>query len=358
MNIINSVTKFKSKYVWVAPVFAALVYPFILMTLFHSGKLLHDATNSIDTAIAIFVLILSFLLVLGVPTLCFVAAYYLGQIDAPTPSQIRARRIAHLVFASPPLYTCIGVMLFVLVDSSSYDYLFWAIIWVPIVILSFRSNLAIGARILPPAAFNWQRLGVIRSIHGITALAILLVYLVPHIANHLSAIWSLELNWRMMEMLRQWYRADGVEPIVIVLIYCQIFTGVTLWRPRTAHHSDLFGVIQTTSGAYLSIFIFSHTTAVFLLARSQGVDTTFAWAAGYPDGLLGDAWNVRLIPHHTLAVWMLFTHLACGWRFRLLDGKVLITRADRIAWSIIGGGFVIAIAIVLALLGNSVISNQ
>jgi hypothetical protein len=55
---------------------------------------------------------------------------------------------------------------------------------------------------------------------------------------------------------------------------------------------------------------------------------------------------------------MLFTHLACGLRFRLLDGKVPLSKANRITWGIISGGFVIAIAIVLAMLGVSAIGGM
>jgi hypothetical protein len=98
--------------------------------------------------------------------------------------------------------------------------------------------------------------------------------------------------------------------------------------------------------------------AVFVLARPNGVDTNFLWASGQPAGLLGDAWNVRLIPHYTLAVWMLFAHLACGLRFRLLDRQMSHAKANQTAWTMIGLGFVVALAIVFSMLGIHILSHK
>lgn len=351
MNFFNTVPKSQSKLIVILPGLLVLFYPFMLMALFQSGQFLGNAdhiTQKIGGAIAVTI---TLLLNFTVPLLGLMLANRLGNLEQPTPSQIRVRRLAHLMFASPPLYTAIGVALFVLFQDSNHDYLIWGVIWLPILLLTFRSNLGVKAHISPNLTFNWQRLGVFRAIHGITALLILLIYLVPHITNHLSALWNLDVNLWVMEILRQWYRANFVEPVVIILFYCQIFTGLTLWRSRTAHQSDIFGTLQTASGTYLSIFIFSHTIAVFLLARANGVDTTFRWAAGEPTGLLGDGWSVRLIPHYFFAVWMLFTHLACGLRFRLLDHQISSTKTNTITWGTISTGCVISLLIILAMFG-------
>src|SRR5262249_1688716 len=49
-------------------------------------------------------------------------------------------------------------------------------------------------------------------------------------------------------------------------------------------------------------------------ADIAAVDTTFAWASGEPMGLLLNPWNVRLIPHYSLAVLFVISHLAMGLR--------------------------------------------
>ncbi|NJR61407.1 MAG: hypothetical protein HC769_22770 [Cyanobacteria bacterium CRU_2_1] len=251
-----------NKFVWVAPVVAASLYPVFLMGLFQSGELIRSATDSVEAIVGTVALVLSLLLSYGVPATGFAVAYRLGQIQDPSQSQIRVRRLVHLVFASPPLFTCIGVILFVLGITNNTDYLIWAIIWIPIVVLTFRSR-AIGTRMVFSPVVNWQRLKGFRAVHGISALLILLIYLVPHIANHLTAIWNVDTHLWVMDSLRQWYRTDVIEPIVGVMFICQVLTGLILWRPRTTHQSDLFGTLQTTSGAFLMVFITSHTMAVF-----------------------------------------------------------------------------------------------
>jgi hypothetical protein len=85
----------------------------------------------------------------------------------------------------------------------------------------------------------------------------------------------------------------------------------------------------------LSVYIPSHLIAVFILGRwFLRIDTTFAWASGAPSGLLLDAWNVRLIPHYSLAVLFVISHLAVGLRAVLLDHGVSGIVANRAAWTI------------------------
>jgi hypothetical protein len=50
----------------------------------------------------------------------------------------------------------------------------------------------------------------------------------------------------------------------------------------------------------------------------QGIETDWAWASGAPQGLLLDAWNIRLLPHYALGVFCVLAHLCCGLRSVLL----------------------------------------
>jgi hypothetical protein len=104
--------------------------------------------------------------------------------------------------------------------------------------------------------------------------------------------------------------------------------------------NDFFGSLQTASGAYLAAFIVSHLTAVFVLGRwALEVDTNWDFAIGAPAGMMGDAWNVRLVPHYSLAVFLLFTHLSCGLRVVLLAQHVSPTAAGRLAHTDSRDGF-------------------
>ncbi len=85
------------------------------------------------------------------------------------------------------------------------------------------------------------------------------------------------------------------------------------------------------------------------------IDTNWDFAIGAPAGLMGDPWNVRLVPHYSLAVFLLFSHLACGLRAVLLGQDAAEKRANRIARAVIGLGGVIALVIISAMLGVHVV---
>jgi hypothetical protein len=88
-----------------------------------------------------------------------------------------------------------------------------------------------------------------------------------------------------------------------------------------------------------------------VLARHFGVETDWAWATGAPAGVLADAWNIRLLPHYSLAVFFVITHLACGLRVILQAHLVAQSRGEKITWILIATAGVVAIAISAALVG-------
>jgi hypothetical protein len=348
------ISNLNNKYIGVILVLLALVYPNAVIAIFHSGELLRRTTNWATLFVGTVAFIASLLFTFGVPVVSFNFAYHLGQINKPSPFQLYARRFAHLTFASPPLFTCVGVFLYIL-GIPNTDWIVWAIAWILVVFVTFINANKNTPQVASSRPQIWRGF---RIIHGISALGILLIFLLPHIANHLTAIWSINLHISVMKILRTLYRSNFVEPILIVFFICQIISGVFLWRQRTTYKSDFFGTLQTTSGTYLSVFIVSHMTAVFVLGRIvQNVDTNFYFASGGEAGLLVDPWNVRLIPHYSLGVLMLFAHLACGFRFRLLTQKNRLASVNKIAVSIIMIGAVIAVTIILSMCGMHLASN-
>jgi succinate dehydrogenase hydrophobic anchor subunit len=247
------------------------------------------------------------ILTYGIPTLSFVIAYQLGAVPLLSPI---ARKTAHLAVASPPLFTLIGVA-FYIAGLSNADYVLWGIVWIGASILILtRTQTSEPAEQKPDRAHS----PTLRVAHGISALVILIVFLLPHIANHLTAIWNVDLHKTVMQELRRIYRTDIIQPLLVTLIL-QTGSGLVLWRTRMRVGADFFGTLQTAAGIYLAIYIVSHMMAVFVLGRVvMKVDTDFLFASGAPTGLLHDPWNVRLIPHYSLAVCALFIHLACGLR--------------------------------------------
>jgi hypothetical protein len=106
---------------------------------------------------------------------------------------------------------------------------------------------------------------------------------------------------------------------------------------------------KTSTGAFLTAFVVSHLNAVFILGRAVAkADTTFLWASGAPQGLLADAWNVRLIPHYSLGVWFVITHMGLGLRGVLLAHGVSPLAAGRVAWAVGAIGAALALTITVA----------
>jgi hypothetical protein len=271
------------------------------------------------------------------------AALRLGGAPFRTGSQLRTRRLSQLAFASPPLFVFIGTTFFML-ESSYGDYIFWAVAWILIIAVIARgSNSAV-----PPNAALPIRL---RRLHGVSALLIVALFLAWHLLNHMSALVNLGLNQAMMEILRKWYRSVLVQPFLVGLFAFQVASGLVLFHHRTAKEGDAFRIIQTTTGIFLAAFIVSHLSAVFVLGRLySGVDTTFRWAAGAPAGLLHNPWNVRLIPHYSMAPWVLMTHVGLGLRGVLLGRGYESEAANRIVRWFSISGLVIAVLIIVALL--------
>lgn len=188
----------------------------------------------------------------------------------------------------------------------------------------------------------------LRIAHGTSALLIVLIFLACHLLNHASATFNPEFNQAMMLTLRKWYRSEFVQPVLVTLMLFQVISGASLWWRATVWPADLYRTLQMSTGAFLTAFIISHLNAVFILGRAvTKVDTTFLWASGAPVGLLPDTWNVRLIPHYSLGVWFVISHMGFGLRAVLLAHGVSPLAAGRVAWTVsaIGAAFALTITV-------------
>jgi hypothetical protein len=330
----------------IGPALAAIAYPCALWLFYESARLFHSANHFSDCAITLIAAILSLSLAYAVPAFGFFAAYSIGTRDQKSPYSQRALLLAHLAVASPPLFTAIGVICF-LIDAPNADYVVWLLLWVSLAIVEARRG-----RYTVPSFRSSKEPARVRMAHGVSALVILLVFLAGHMINHIVAIWSLASEIEVMDALRKIYRAAWLEPGLVGLFVLQIVSGLILLGSRMTRKTDFFGVLQTTSGMYLATFLISHMTAVFILARLVlKVNTNDAWAAGLPAGLTANLWNTRLIPHYSLAAFLLIAHVGCGFRGILLAHGRSLVSANRITLGITGVGAVVATVIIVAMLG-------
>ena len=150
-----------------AAAFAALFYPIALIA-FYSGAQMQRAASSWESVLSAWsVNLAAAVLVYSVPAVSFWIIYRLGQLQQPSRAQLRARAAAHLAFASPPLFTAIGVLLYLLHSSS--DYLVWSALWLAILFATLFAN-----HDMPAATAQKERRASewVRSAHGVSALTI------------------------------------------------------------------------------------------------------------------------------------------------------------------------------------------
>jgi hypothetical protein len=185
---------------------SALFYPLALVAFYSGGQMLDAASGWRSELSAWIITLAAATLVYGMPATSFWIIVVLGRLTAPSRAQVRARAWSHLAFASPPLFTAIGVLLYLL-HSSSSEYMVWAAMWLAISLVMLSTGREQEDSATPPAAGAssvW-----LKSAHGISALTIVLVFLGPHIANHLTAIWNADLRKWMMNGLSQQCHSTG-----------------------------------------------------------------------------------------------------------------------------------------------------
>jgi len=328
-------------WLWVPAVGGACVYPFALRAFHHAylGRGWSPATW-LDLGAAY-----------AVPAFALWVSAVLGTVSPLSARALMARRTALLVVATPPAFTLLGVVLY-LARIEGNDIPVWIVTWAVIAVALLLVFLVTDpAAAAPLRGETPARIAVLRHAHGWGAALIIAVFLAGHLINHLLALAGTETHLAVMKMLREVYRNRWIETGLIILIFLQVVTGLVLWRPRTSGPADSLTTLQTASGAYLAVYLASHINAVFVLARHFGVETDWAWATGAPAGVLADAWNIRLLPHYSLAVFFVITHLACGLRVILQAHLVAQSRGEKITWILIATAGVVAIAISAALVG-------
>jgi hypothetical protein len=327
----------------VIPALCALAYPLLLSWL-SAGLVLVHGSDSPNGPIVWVSVIGSLTLALAVMLVGFVFGLALGSPHAGRPEDFRARCVAHLVFATPSLFVGFNNVAGVL-DARSAVPVAWLIFWTlmaMIVPLSSRASSAAPAM----SPVGHRRLA---GAHGVSALAILLLFVAPHIGNHLAGFWNGPVHIEIMNAVRRVYRGDIVQPMLLTLIGFQILTGTVLVRRRMRMPSDFFGTIQTMSGVYVGVYFLAHATAVFA-ARYAGTDTNWSWLTRPHDSMLVSLSNLRLIAHYWVGPIAIVTHVACGLRMILLQRDTSPTAANRLALALITAGVVISSVILAALL--------
>src|SRR6201997_934931 len=157
------------------PPLAALLYPFALEGFNTSVTHITSGASTLSWLNAAACLALAF----AMPLIAMLAAMSFSEIDRPTVAQLRAKRTALLAVAAPTLFVFLGVVLSMLHDPVPDTWL-WVACWAIALALLLRSANDASAepapRPVPPP---------LRVAHGVSALALVIIFLALHIANHL-----------------------------------------------------------------------------------------------------------------------------------------------------------------------------
>jgi hypothetical protein len=324
---------------------AASTYPLTLSS-FHASVNALQA-GSLLTAASI-AATLSLALAFGLAGLILITAMSLAAVEKPNALQLRAKQVAFLSVAAPTIFVFMGVLLY-MAGNPVPDEMVWSVIWVSAIFY-----VSLGDRGLAKTA-PARAAPSLRVAHGVSALAIILLFLGLHLSNHLVGLAGPDAHAAVMKVARIVYRAKAIEPVLVGLFLFQAGSGLWLIHRSLAQPMDRFRAFQLASGMYLAFYVVGHMDSVFIYARTYlGVDTTWVWASGGSAGLIRDAWNVRLIPHYWLGVFFVLAHLSAGLRVVLLAHGWRKVIADRImiSGSLVGG--LVATLIMLAMCGMRV----
>jgi hypothetical protein len=324
------------------PALCALAYPSLLSWL-SAGLVQVHGSDSPDGMIVWIGVIGSLTLALAVMLPSFVFGVTLGSSHV-RPEDFRARSIAHLAFATPSLYVGFANVGGVLHAPSAVP-IAWSVFWtlVAMIVLLGPRPSSTAVAVTPVAH---RRLAVA---HGVSALAILLLFVGPHIGNHLAGFWNGSVHIEIMNAARHVYRDDIVQPILLALIGFQILSGTALVRRRMRMPSDILGTVQTMCGVYIGVYFLAHMTAVFA-ARHAGIDTNWTWLTRQNNSMIGSLSNLRLIAHYWMGPIAIVAHVACGLRMVLLQHDISPAMANRLALALITAGAVASSVIMVALL--------
>jgi hypothetical protein len=328
----------------VAPL-AALIYPFTLRG-FNASVTTITSAGGNGGALPWITAAISLLIAFAVPTIALLMAMSFAKITAPTAAEVRAKRVALLAVAAPTIFTFVGVVLYMLGDPIPDSWalvVFWAVV---AVMVGRAENETLARTTVAPVPVG------LRVAHGVSALAIVAIFLALHITNHLTGLVGPATYDAVMKVFRHVYRTELLQPVLVALFFFQIATGVYfVWR-HTAAPSDRFRTFQIASGVYLAFYVLGHMNSVFVFARTYlGIDTGWGFATGAPTGLVQDAWNIRLVPHYALGVFFVLSHIAAGARVVMLNSGVRKALADRLMIGGVSAAGVIAVLIILGMCG-------
>lgn len=142
--------------------------------------------------------------------------------------------------------------------------------------------------------------------------AIVALFAVLHLANHLVALAGVPAHQQVLEALRLLYRHPLVEIPLLLALAGQGVSGsaraLTILRTGTRVRLPRWRVWQAVSGLVLGGFVLVHVAAVWTGRGLLQLDTNFHFAAAG----LHTPWIWLFAPYYFMGVTALGVHLGCA----------------------------------------------
>ncbi|MFT6558362.1 MAG: succinate dehydrogenase/fumarate reductase cytochrome b subunit [Sneathiella sp.] len=186
-----------------------------------------------------------------------------------------------------------------------------------------------------------------QTYHRVNGLFISL-FIVLHMATHLSGLWGIDAYNAMQQVMRIVYRNTVVEPILLVSVVLQVGVGIKLVSQNFRRKlKEKWARRQALSGLFFLFFISQHLSALAMARWIEGLDTSFFWPASV---MSAPPFYWYFAPYYFLGVTAMFVHLGCALRLYALRRKSTVL-AGSLFWGVSGGGGLLALTIVFMLLG-------
>ena len=342
---------------WVPVVAASMFYP-VAVGLFVEGYHAARATAGVTAALWGLAALVMLAVATAAPGLALLGLYRIRQNTSS--KALAVRRLLHLAVTVPPLYLVwIRVAGWGSLRGSSVALIGWCTCWLVLAMLVWNAGRgSVAESALRAGDVNAEEsprlLGLLtgraRKVHRTAVVAVLVTFLVLHLANHVFALWSVPAQTTVMDALRTWYRAIWMEPVILALFVVAALSGLLRLTRLTRSQADGFRVLQTATGGYLAVFLVSHIWAT-LGARYHGVDTNWAFASGGKAGMLGSGLGAQVLLYYAFALLAVSVHAGLGLRMVYLSRRVRAVAANRAARLTFVFGSAVSVLIVAALLG-------
>ena len=152
-----------------------------------------------------------------------------------------------------------------------------------------------------------------RKLHVYSGL-LLAIFIGFHLINHFASLDSAASHLALMDTFRKVYRHSFMEPVLLLAVLLQIYSGLRMYWPLRKAKLDFWYTLKIRSGLYLSFFFILHVAAVLAGRVVMQLDTNLYFGAA---GLNSFPLLLFFVPYYGLAIFAFFSHIAANHRYKM-----------------------------------------